>query len=67
MGVRRVFSDVRGRFYYFYEATWSPMPNRQKKKRFSVNHYGESEPRALAISPAAWTEGDAGLTETCAS
>jgi AP2 domain len=49
VGVRRVFSGVKGRFYNFYEATWSPTPHRQKKKRFSVNHYGEPEARALAI------------------
>lgn len=49
VGVRRVRNQVKGRFYDFFEAEWSPTPNHQKKKRFSVNYYGEDEAEQLAI------------------
>lgn len=49
VGVRRVFKEVKGRFYHVYEASWSPVPHLQKKQRFSVNLYGEAEALALAI------------------
>ena len=49
VGVRRVTNQVKGRFYDFYEAEWSPRPNEQKKKRFSVNLYGEDEALEMAI------------------
>ncbi len=49
VGVQRVTNQVKGRFYEFYEAEWSPTPNHQKKKRFSVNLYGDEEALALAL------------------
>lgn len=49
MGVRRVTNVVKGKPYDFFEAEWSPRPNEQKKKRFSVNLYGEDEALDLAI------------------
>ena len=49
IGVRRVTNEVKGRFYDFYEAEWSPKPNQQKKKRFSVNLYGEDEALEMAL------------------
>ena len=49
VGVTRVTKKIKGRFYDFYEATWSPVPNHQKRKRYSVNYWGEDEARELAI------------------
>jgi len=49
VGVRRLRKKVKGRFYHFYEASWSPAPNRQMKKLFSVDRYGEDVARDLAI------------------
>jgi hypothetical protein len=49
VGVRRVRKKVKSRFYHFYEASWSPAPNQQKTKRFSVDLYGEDVARDLAL------------------
>jgi hypothetical protein len=49
VGIRRVRNKVKGKFYNFYEASWSPEPNRQAKKRFSVLLYGDRAARKLAV------------------
>lgn len=49
VGVIRATKKVKGRFYDFYIATWSPTPNHSKKKSFAVNYWGEDEARDLAI------------------
>ena len=49
MGVRRVRHLVNGRKYDFFEASWSPRPHHQKKKRFSVNRYGEAKAKRMAL------------------
>jgi hypothetical protein len=49
MGVRRVRHRVKGRIYHFFEASWSPRPHHQKKKRFSVQRYGEAEAMQMAL------------------
>jgi hypothetical protein len=49
MGVRRVRNKVKTKVYHYYEAEWSPRPYQQKKKRFSVNLYGEAEALQLAL------------------
>jgi len=59
VGVRRVRHKINFKTYKFFEASWSPRPNHQKKKRFSVDHYGES--RALKLAMAARAEGLNGL------
>jgi hypothetical protein len=53
VGVRRVRHKIKTRVYDFYEAEWSPRPNHQKKKRFSVNLYGEAEAMHLALQARA--------------
>ena len=55
VGVRRVRNKVKKKIYHYYEAEWSPRPHQQKKKRFSVNLYGEAE--ALQLALAARAEG----------
>lgn len=47
-GVRRVKHRVAGRVYGFFEAQWSPVPNQQRKQRFSVDRYG----KAIALKKA---------------
>ena len=49
IGVRRLVREVRGRKYAFYEASWSPEPNVQKKKRFSITRYGAKRSLMLAL------------------
>jgi hypothetical protein len=49
VGVRRVRNKVKGKFYDYFEAAWSPKPNQPKKKRFSVNLFGEDEACEMAI------------------
>jgi hypothetical protein len=49
VGVRRVRNQVKGKFYDYYEAAWSPKPNQQAKQRFSVNLYGKARARKLAV------------------
>jgi hypothetical protein len=49
VGIRRVRHKVGSRIYRYFEAEWSPRPNQQKKKRFSVNLYGEAEALQLAL------------------
>ncbi|MEO6568228.1 MAG: hypothetical protein ABIO94_05650 [Opitutaceae bacterium] len=49
VGVRRVQNEVKEKFYAFYEAVWSPKRNQPKRKRFSVNLYGEDEACDRAI------------------
>lgn len=50
IGVRRVRNKVGGHVYKFFEASWSPEPNRQVKKRFSVSAHGEKKALQLAIA-----------------
>lgn len=50
VGVRLVRNRVKGRVYEFYEAAWSPEPNQQVKKRFSVNVHGRKEALRLALA-----------------
>ena len=49
VGVRRLVSIVKGEPYDFWEASWSPKVGVVKKRRFSVNKYGEEEARKLAL------------------
>ncbi len=48
-GVRRATTIVKGYPYDFYEAEWSPRPNHQVKRKFSVNRWGDEGAKALAI------------------
>lgn len=50
VGVRRVRNKVRGHTYDFFEASWSPEPNRQVKKRFSVTAHGRKKALELAVA-----------------
>jgi hypothetical protein len=50
VGVRRVRNKVRGHTYEFFEASWSPEPNRQVKKRFSVGAHGRKKALDLAVA-----------------
>jgi len=49
VGVRRLVSIVKEEPYDFWEASWSPKVGVVKKRRFSVNKYGEEEARKLAL------------------
>lgn len=49
VGVRRVRHKIKTKVYDFYEAEWSPRPNYQKKKRFSVNLHGKAGAKRLAL------------------
>lgn len=48
-GLRRVVNVVNGKKYRFIEASWSPQPNVQKKKRFAIHKYGPKKALALAL------------------
>jgi len=52
-GVRRVVKKARGREFTFWEASWSPQPNRVKRVLFSVKKYGSSKAKSLALSARA--------------
>jgi hypothetical protein len=45
-----VRNKVRGHTYEFFEASWSPEPNRQVKKRFSVGAHGRKKALDLAVA-----------------
>jgi hypothetical protein len=50
LGVRRVKHKVAGKTYRFFEASWSPTPGVQMKKRFSVDRYGQKGALKKAIA-----------------
>ncbi len=52
-GVRRVVKKARGREFTFWEASWSPQPNRVKRVLFSVKKYGSSKAKNLALDARA--------------
>ena len=58
VGVRRVRHKIKGKVYNFYEASWSPRANHQKKKRFSMDLYGKTKALKMALKARA-----AGLAE----
>jgi hypothetical protein len=49
VGVRRVRNVVKGKRYDFYEASWSPKPHQQMKRRFSVGLYGKNQALKMAV------------------
>lgn len=48
-GVRRVERIVKKMTYHFYEASWSAVPNKQTKRKFSIEKYGDDDAQTLAI------------------
>lgn len=48
-GVRRVVKKARGREFTFWEASWSPKPNKVKRVLFSVKKYGSGKAKDLAL------------------
>ncbi len=48
-GVRRVVKKARGREFTFWEASWSPKPNKVKRVLFSVKKYGNAKAKNLAM------------------
>ena len=53
VGVRRVRNKAKTKVYHYYEAAWSTRPYQQKKKRFSINRYGDAEALQMALSARA--------------
>jgi len=49
VGVRRVERAFKKVVYHFYEASWSPIPNKQTKRKFSIEKYGDDDAKSLAI------------------
>ena len=58
-GLRRVVKTSKGRKYNFIEASWSPEPGVQKKRKFAVSKT-QSEKKAIALASA---ERKAGIVE----
>jgi len=49
IGVTKLIKFVRGKKYVFWQATWSPKPGQVAKKAFSVDKYGPTKAKKLAI------------------
>lgn len=47
--------------YGYWEAAWSPQPGQRKKRRFSVNKYGDK--KALRLAMKARKDGVAAMSE----
>lgn len=48
-GVTRIISTVKGHEYEFWKATWTTLRGDKRTRQFSVNKYGETEAKRLAI------------------
>jgi len=49
VGVTKLIKIVRGKKYVFWMATWSPKPGQVAKQAFSIDKYGPTKAKKLAI------------------